>query len=150
MTQVNDEVITTETASPLLSVDDVYVELFVPTLPPFTLHWYVGVPPLTGVAVKVTDVPEHIEVDGSAVMDTEGVTFALTITFNAAEAGVEVHPAVAAKVSVAVPVYAAGGVHVAAAVVVFGRNVPPTPPSSHRTAVVPLSMAPPRLAVVPP
>ena len=34
--------------------------LFVPTLVPFTFHWYAGVvPPLVGVAVKVTEVPEH-------------------------------------------------------------------------------------------
>jgi hypothetical protein len=35
--------------------------LFVPTLIPFTFHRYDGVvPPFVGVAVKVTDVPEHM------------------------------------------------------------------------------------------
>ena len=29
------------------------------TADPFFHHWYVGVPPLTGVAVKVTDDPVH-------------------------------------------------------------------------------------------
>ena len=35
-------------------------ELFVPALIPFTFHWYDGVlPPLTGVALNVTEVPAH-------------------------------------------------------------------------------------------
>ena len=38
-----------------------YVVLFVPTSDPFTFHWYTGVvPPFTGVAVKVTEVPAQI------------------------------------------------------------------------------------------
>ena len=57
------EVITTLTVFPLANVFDVYVALFVPTLLPFTFHCLTGkVPPLTGVAVNVTDVPEHIVV----------------------------------------------------------------------------------------
>ena len=35
-----------------------YDGLLVPTFAPFTIHWYAGVvPPLVGVAVKVTEVP---------------------------------------------------------------------------------------------
>lgn len=37
-----------------------YTSLFVPVLVPLTLHWYPGViPPLTGAAVNVTEVPEQ-------------------------------------------------------------------------------------------
>ena len=37
--------------------------LFVPTFDPFSFHWYEGVePPLVGVAVNVTLVPEQIVV----------------------------------------------------------------------------------------
>ena len=50
----------------------VYVGLFVPTVVPFTFHWYAGaVPPLVGAAVKVT------EVDGQTGFD-EGVINRLT------------------------------------------------------------------------
>ena len=49
-------------ASPLARVVEVYVELFVPVFAvvPFIplISWCS--PPLTGVAVKVTDVPAHI------------------------------------------------------------------------------------------
>ena len=41
-------------------------------------HWYVGVPPLVGVAVNVTDAPTQIEVCDAAI-DTEGVTVAAVI-----------------------------------------------------------------------
>ena len=40
---------------------------------PFTSHWYEGVPPFTGVGVKVTLVPEHIAPDGTAAILTDGV-----------------------------------------------------------------------------
>ncbi len=48
----------------------------VPTLPPFNFHWYDGVvPPLVGVAVKVTLVPEQILLSASLdAIETAGVT----------------------------------------------------------------------------
>ena len=48
------------TMLPLTGVNE-YVALVAPaTVVPFTRHWYAGdVPPLVGVAVKVTDVPEQ-------------------------------------------------------------------------------------------
>ena len=49
----------------------------VPTLLPFTFHWYDGVPPLVGVGVNVTDVPAQIVV-AEALMVTDGVTFGFT------------------------------------------------------------------------
>src|SRR5512147_35709 len=45
--------------------------------PPFN-HWYVGVPPLTGVAVKVTDVPAQIAPAGLAAILTLAAPAALT------------------------------------------------------------------------
>ena len=54
--------------------------LFVPTLAPFNFHWNVGVvPPLIGVAVKVTLVPEQI-VEALALMLTLAGKLALTVT----------------------------------------------------------------------
>jgi hypothetical protein len=50
----------------------------VPTLAPLSFHWYVGVPPLVGVAVNVTEVPEQI-VEDEAAIETEGVTAELTV-----------------------------------------------------------------------
>ena len=64
--QVALEVITTDTTSPWFRPLFVYVALFVPTLPPFNNHWYDGVPPLVGVAVKVTRVPAHIVFSGAS------------------------------------------------------------------------------------
>ena len=49
-----------------------------PTLLPFSFHWYTGVPPLAGVAVKVTDVPAHIAPDGDAAILKLGVSTGLT------------------------------------------------------------------------
>ena len=47
--------------------------LFVPTLPPFTFHWNDGVvPPLTGVAVKVTDVLEQTGLADAAIVTLTG------------------------------------------------------------------------------
>ena len=60
--QARLEVITTYTASPLAGTY-VYTLLLGPTLPPFTTHWYDGVPPLTGVAVNVTGLPAHNDPD---------------------------------------------------------------------------------------
>ena len=46
--------------------------LFVPAGVPFTIHWYAGVmPPLTGVAVKVTAVPAQT---GFALAETDTLT----------------------------------------------------------------------------
>jgi hypothetical protein len=50
-----------------------------PTFAPFLCHWYVGVPPLVGVAVNVTLVPKQIVLPGAAEMLTEGVTLAVTV-----------------------------------------------------------------------
>ena len=47
--------------------------------PPF-FHWYVGVvPPLVGVAVNITDVPEQIAPAGFAEMLTLAVTLGSTV-----------------------------------------------------------------------
>lgn len=56
-----------------------YVELFKPTFIPFIFHWYDGfIPPFTGVAAKVTNVPVHILL-ADAVMLTDGITGELTV-----------------------------------------------------------------------
>ncbi len=66
---------TTVTIAPLANDAFVYVAEFVPTFAPFNFHWYDGVfPPFVGVAVKVTLVPEQIELSASLeVMETDGV-----------------------------------------------------------------------------
>ena len=47
---------------------------------PFLYHWYIGlVPPLVGVALKLTLVPEQIVVPGLAMMDTAGVSGAVIV-----------------------------------------------------------------------
>ena len=57
---------------------------------PFFFHWYVGeVPPLVGVAVKFTAVPEQ-NVELSAAILTEGVTASPKLMVVALE--VNVHP----------------------------------------------------------
>jgi hypothetical protein len=58
LTHVRLDVITTVITSPLAGAYE-YVVLFVPTSVDPTYHWYNGVPPLTGVAVNVTEVPAH-------------------------------------------------------------------------------------------
>jgi tetrahydromethanopterin S-methyltransferase subunit E len=69
----------TVTTSLLFSVVVVNVLLLVPALVPFTFHWYVGVvPPLVGVAVNVTLVPEHIVV-ADADTDTLAGKFGFTV-----------------------------------------------------------------------
>ena len=46
-----------------------------PTFEPFTFHWYAGVsPPLTGVAVKVTDVPAQTGFEEAAMETPTGST----------------------------------------------------------------------------
>ena len=58
----------------------VYVVLLEPTLAPFSFHWYTGVvPPLVGVAVKVTEVPAQMVVPGLAAMLTLTGRFGLTV-----------------------------------------------------------------------
>ncbi len=59
----------------------VYVVELVPTLAPFNFQLYDGVvPPFVGVAVKVTLVPEQIELSASLeVMVTAGVTLLLIV-----------------------------------------------------------------------
>ena len=47
--------------------------LFVPTFDPFSFHWYEGVePPLVGVAVNVTLVPEQIVVAVAEILTLAG------------------------------------------------------------------------------
>ena len=74
------EVITHVTASLFANVVEVNVAAFVPALVPLTFHWYEGVvPPLVGVAVNVTEVPEQIVVAVAAI-DTLAVRIGLTVT----------------------------------------------------------------------
>lgn len=68
------------TTSPFSKLDTVYVGLLVPTVVVPRFHTYTGVvPPLVGVAVKVTDVPEQIAVADAAIL-TEGVIIGLTVS----------------------------------------------------------------------
>ena len=47
--------------------------LLLPTFTLFTFHWYAGlVPPLPGVAVYVTEVPAHTELDEAAIETLTG------------------------------------------------------------------------------
>jgi len=66
------------------------------------------------------------------------------------EAGLPQELPVAVNVSMAVPLYVPGGVQVAFNVVLFGLNVPPTPPSSHIPPVAEPPINPPNAADVPP
>ncbi len=78
--QVALEIISTFTWLPLTRVLVVKVELFDPTGIPATYHWNTGLlPPFTGVAVKVTEVPEHIGLTGFARIDTDGAEIVFTI-----------------------------------------------------------------------
>ena len=47
-------------------------------MPPFNFHWYVAVPPLVGVAVKVTDVPAQIVLLPGVIL-TDGVSVEVTV-----------------------------------------------------------------------
>ena len=68
------------TTSPLIKVPELKLGLLLPTLLPFTCHWYKGLaPPFVGVAVKITEVPEQTVFPGLAEMPTEGVTLAFTV-----------------------------------------------------------------------
>jgi hypothetical protein len=72
-------VITNVTTSLFANEDVVNTALLVPAFVPFTLHWYDGlVPPLTGVAVNVTEVPAQAGFSDAAML-TEGVTEVLTV-----------------------------------------------------------------------
>ena len=77
-------VITQLTASPLAKVLLLNVVPFVPALLPFSSHWYTGkLPPLAGVAVKVTCVPAQtlfMEADITKEAVTTGLTIAVTDT----------------------------------------------------------------------
>ena len=68
------------TVWPLISDAVVNVLLFVPALPPFTIHWYEGVvPPFNGVAVNVADAPAHCGlVPEVSAIETDGVTAEFT------------------------------------------------------------------------
>jgi hypothetical protein len=79
LTQDKLEVMTTETKSSFIIVEEVKVLLFVPAGNPFTSHRYDGVaPPFVGVAVKVTDVPAQILVPGEAAIVTLAGSAGLT------------------------------------------------------------------------
>ena len=71
--QVAVDVIITWICSPLTKVDEVYIDPVSPVMGAESLyHWYVGVPPLIGVALKVTVVPAQI----APVGETEILTLA--------------------------------------------------------------------------
>ena len=89
-THVALEVITQLITSPLFNDELMYVLLFVPVFAPFSFHWYEGVPPFAGVAVKVTDVPAQIVVALAAMLSagtTTGFTV-IVIVFDVAVVGV--------------------------------------------------------------
>jgi hypothetical protein len=65
-----------------------------PTFTPSTFHWYVGVPPFVGVAVKVTLLPRQMLV-ALAETVTLGVTAALTVTLAEPEQPLTVYVIVA-------------------------------------------------------
>jgi hypothetical protein len=66
------------TTSPLASVELVYAVLLVPTLEPFSFHWYTGLePPNCAVALNVTLVPVQM-VDADALMEMLGFTTGFT------------------------------------------------------------------------
>jgi hypothetical protein len=68
------------TTSLLVKLLLLYVELLLPTLLPFSFHWYAGLdPPWLMLAVKVTDVPEHTLVTLGAMLML-GVTVGVTTT----------------------------------------------------------------------
>lgn len=63
----------TLTWSPLARELLVNEGLLLPTGLPLISHWYAGdAPPLTGVAVKVTEVPEHISLEEAAILTETG------------------------------------------------------------------------------
>jgi hypothetical protein len=79
VTHARDEVILTDMLSPLERAELEYVEAVAPGIGVAPLyHWYVGVPPFVGVAVKVTEVPAHIAPAGAAAILTLAATTGLT------------------------------------------------------------------------
>jgi hypothetical protein len=88
------EDISVATTSPLFNAVEVK-EGPVAVFTALILHWYVGFPPFTGVGVKVTGVPGHIDVL-EATMVTEGVTVGFTTIVIGLEVavGVLAHPIV--------------------------------------------------------
>jgi len=81
LTQEALDVITQVIILPLTKDDEVYVTLVAPEIAmPLFFHWYVGVlPPLVGVAVNVTIVPELIVPEGLAAILTLAATERLTV-----------------------------------------------------------------------
>jgi hypothetical protein len=68
-TQVALDVMRHVTTSPLENPPELYDGLLLPTLLPFTFHRYIGeAPPLTGVAVNVTTVPEHTGLEDAVMV----------------------------------------------------------------------------------
>ena len=77
--QVALDVSSAFTRSPFARVVVVYVGP-VKTDPPLTNHSYTGpAPPLVGVGVNVTEVPEQIEPDGTAAIVTEAARLGFTV-----------------------------------------------------------------------
>src|ERR671912_310619 len=73
-TQARSLVMITVTTSPSFKSSVVNLSESVPASTPFTCHWYDGlVPPLVGVAVKVTDVPSQMLVVEADIL-TSGST----------------------------------------------------------------------------
>jgi hypothetical protein len=79
---------------------------------------------LVGVAVKVTLVPTQIVVS-LAEIKTDAGTLGLTVILVVEVTAEHGLIPVVVNVNVAVPLYPAGGVHVAFNVLAFGLNVPP-------------------------
>ena len=76
--------------SPLAGINE-YTGLFVPTLKPLIDHWYAGaVPPLTGVAVKVTEVPWQTGFDEGDMETLTGTLLLTTIVTGLEVAGLPV------------------------------------------------------------
>jgi hypothetical protein len=105
-------------------------------------------PPLSGAAVNVTEVPEQIGPEGLAEIVTLGVTLGLTIILNDSEVGGFIHPNNGVRVRVAVPVNPGGGVHVAF-IFAGSEKVPPIS-DDHIISVVPFTIAAPRSETVVP
>lgn len=86
-------IIVTEMVLPFANAVVVYVEFVAPLiLDPFSFHWYLGVPPLVGDAVKVTEVPEQIVPVGDAAMLTLAVPVVVLVCVSTAQFFVVVKP----------------------------------------------------------
>jgi hypothetical protein len=72
--QGDSEVISHITDSPLLKVELEYEALLLPTLLPFTFHWYcIGLPPLLTLAVNANGSPSQIMADDGLIVTVGGV-----------------------------------------------------------------------------